>query len=363
MKTNKSLNLNINKDDHGLNDYIYTWFSNGVRPSKTNIHGYFKPDTFINYFQNLENITYEEICNFTDVVPSEDVSIINQKSFIKLDEEIYLTFTHLDKEHDDGIISDISIFFSISKEEIVNKIISELSELISNLEEKDEDDEGSNNMFILNLGQNGFELEYFDSNKDFENIEYFFEESILKKTKKLIKTIKKEKKGLTVITGERGCGKTNLMHYMSSKIDKNVVFVPCNLLESSLGNPEFRKFLKINRNSVLVIDDSELFFNQIYSKSTFYTTNLLQLIDGFISDTLNINFIISFNCNLTEVDKTLLDSNNLLDIIEVKKLSLSKIEDLCEHLGQKSKFDKPTKLVDVIKNNTNTVEKNQVGFK
>lgn len=363
MKANKSLNLNINKDDHGLNDYIYTWFNSGIRPSKTNIHSYFKPDTFKNYFQNLENITYEEICNFTDVVLSEDVSIVNQKSFVKLEEEIYLTFTHLDKEHDDGIISDISIFFNISKEEIANKIVSDLSELITSLEEKNEDEDAYNNLFILNFGQNGFELEYFDSNKDFENIEYFYEESVFKKTKKVIKTIKKEKKGLTIITGDRGCGKTSLVQFMSSKIDKNFVFVPCNLLENSLSNPEFRKFLKINRNSVLVIDDAELHFNQIYSKSTFYTNNLLQLIDGFISDSLNINFIILFNCALSDVDKNLLDSNNLVDTLEIKKLSPSKIEDLCEHLGQKSKFDRPTRLIDVIKNNTNTIDKNQVGFK
>ena len=357
MKKN-SLNINIVNDDYAQNDYLYTWSDLNIRPSKTTILGYFKPDPFLKY---LESFDVSQISEFTDVIPNEEVSITNQKNFICLDNDIYLTYTHLDKEHEESIISDVTIFYSLTVKDKIEKFVDSLTKITLFSEETTEQ-EVSKNLSILNFGQNGFELEYFENNKEFEDIEYYYENEVLKSIKKVIKSLKKEKKGLTILCGERGCGKTNLLSYVSSKTDKNFIFIPCNTLESSLVNPDFRKFLKVNKNSVLIIDDAELYFSQMFSKSNLSSLNLLQLIEGIHSDTLNVNIILSLNCDKSEVDKTILESNEIIDIIEVGKLSVSKIEELYQFLDKKCKIKSPTKLVDVIKNKCK-LSVNELGFK
>ena len=358
MKKN-NINLNINNDDNSLNDYIYCWSEFGAKPSKTVVHGYFKPEVFLEY---LDKLSITQISNTVDVIPNEETPIVNENNFVSIDNQVFVSYTHLDRNHTDSIISEVCIFYLTQSIEQVNEMVNSLVDLtIASEETKDE--ELTNNLSLLSINQNGFELEYFELSKDFEDIEYYYEDETLKKVKKLAKNIKKEKKGLSIIAGERGCGKTNLVSYISTKVDKNFIFIPCNLIESSINNSEFRKFLKMNSNSVLIIDDAELYFSQMYSKSTFYTNNLLQLIEGLHSDTLNLNVILSLNCSLVEIDEIIKNCNSVIDIIEVNSLSVSKTNDLCEFLGKKSKFQQPTKQIEVLKNKSNTNKTNELGFR
>lgn len=360
MKKN-NINLNINNDDNSLNDYIYCWSELGSKPSKTVVHGYFKPDVFLDYLEKL-NVT--QISNFVDVLPNEETPIVNENIFLSIENQIYVSYTYLDRNHAESIIGEVCIFYLFESTERVNEIVNSLLDLIIDSEaNKDEKVNSSNNLSMLSLNQNGFELEYFELSKDFEDIDYYYQDEVLKKVKKLTKSIKKEKKGISIVVGERGCGKTNLISYISTKVDKNFIFVPCNLIESSINNPEFIKFLKINRNSVLIIDDSELYYSQLYSKSTFYSTNLLQLVEGLYSSVFDLNVVLGMNCELSEIDETIINSNNILDVIEINKLSVSKINDLCEFLGKKSKFQEPTKLVEVFRNKSNINKTNELGFR
>lgn len=360
MKNNNKFNININKDDHNLNDYLHSWTELGDRPNKTTLHGYFDTEKFLKI---LENKNYVNVNSFCDIAPSDEVSIVNQKNFIVIDGKFFLTFTHFDKNHEESLIGEVSFFFTNNSEPSVEKIIEEILECVVFSENNEEDEVIKNNFFVLNLSQNGFELESLDIKKDFDDIEFYYESDVLKKVKKVIKSVKKEKKGLTIISGDRGCGKTSLINYITTKIDKKFIFIPCNLIENTINNPDFRRFLRQNVNSVLILDDVELYFSQMYSKSTFFTSNLLQLVDGLVSDTLNLNIILGLNCSLSEIDKTLIYSNNLIDNIEIGKLSINKIDDLLEHLGKKSKIKNQLKLIEVLKDQTSKSENNELGFK
>lgn len=360
MKNTNKLNININKDDHNINDYLYVWSELGVRPNKSAFHGYFQPEVFIGYIQELE---FTEISTFVDYIPNSEVSIINQKCFGKIEENIFLSYTHLDKNHEDAMLSEVSFFFDSSKVERVNEILEEISEISIKEDEEIIEETNSENLFMLGLSQNGFDLEYLDRNENFEDIEYYYEEEILKKVKKTIKKIKQEKKGLTIISGERGCGKTNLLSYISSKVKKNCIYIPSNLVETSVSSTDFIKFAKQNiSSSVMLIDDLELYLSKIYSKSNLFTNNLLQIVDGLQSDSLNIHIIVSVNCSISEIDKTLLESNNITEIIEIGKLSESKIEELNDFLGKKNKIKSNLKLSDVLKGGYSKND-TELGFK
>lgn len=348
------MNINIEKDDHNLNDYLIAWSELNSRPNKTTFHGFFEIEKFKNF---LTEINFIEVTNFVDYIPSEETPVINEKHFGSIEYEIYLTFTYLDKNHDDGMVSDISFFYNNNKKQKVEEFLYLLSEISQKEELEIGEEISKENLFILNLSQNGFELESLKTKNDFEDIEYYYEDDVLKKIKKVVKSIKKEVKGLTIISGERGLGKTTLLNFISSKLDKKCIFIPCNLIENSINNYEFRRFLKQNANSVILLDDIELYLSQIYSKSNLFTNNLLQLVDGLQADSLNLNIVISLNCNVSEIDKTVLDSSSILDIIEVKKLSNEKFEELSDYLG-KNKSVKSN--ISPLKNNKGKAE---LGFK
>jgi ABC-type cobalamin/Fe3+-siderophores transport system ATPase subunit len=358
MVSINKINFNISGDDENLNDYLYSWSELAARPNKVSIHGFFDSEKFIKYIESLESV---QIYSHRDIIPNEDVSIINEKYFINISNDIFLSYTHLDKIHDESYVSDVVIFYNNGSKEKSDTIVNDISEFT--IQHGDDVEIESSKIHILNLGVNGFEMERFDITRNFEDVEFYYEDNTLKKVKKVIKRINKENVGLTIFFGERGCGKTTLLSYISSKLDKNVIFIPCNLIENSINNFEFRRFLKQNPNSVIILDDVELYFNQIYSKSTFFTNNLLQLVDGFYANDLKVNIILSLNCSLSEIDRNIFDSNSLLDTIEVGKLSTKKVNELCEYLDKKNKIDGDLKLVEVIKKPIHRSTSVELGFK
>lgn len=359
MKNSNKININIEKEDNNLNDYLYVWSELNCRPNKSTFHGFFQPDKFLNF---LDGLNFNQISFFSDFIQNEETPIINQKIFGTIEENIFLSFTHLDKNHEDSMISDVYLIYEAQKNIRVEEILQELSE-ISMKEEEEIEVESKEKLFILGLSQNGFELDYLTNKKDFEDIEYFYQEDVLKKVKKTIKKINKEKKGLTIISGERGVGKTNLLSFISTKVEKKCLYIPSNLIESSISSPEFKNILKQNlTNSILIIDDAELYLSQIYSKSNLLINNLLQLVDGIQSDSLNLNIVLSLNCEVTEIDKTIIESNNIVEIIEVGKLSEIKVEELTEYLGKKNKIKSSSNLREVLRGKPEN-NKSELGFK
>jgi hypothetical protein len=112
-----------------------------------------------------------------------------------------------------------------------------------------------------------------------------------------------------------------------------------------------------------VLDDSELYFGELYSKSNIFTNNLLQLVDGFQSDGLDLNIITVLNVdNIDDVDHILFDCNNLIDIVEIGKLEKEKAQELNRFLGNKLKIKEDIKLVDVLKKRSFKTDTGEIGF-
>jgi hypothetical protein len=131
----------------------------------------------------------------------------------------------------------------------------------------------------------------------------------------------------------------------------------------SINNPEFRIFIKKHPNSVVILDDCEIYFSDLYSKSNIFTNNLLQIIDGLDSDQLNINLLLVLNCDKEQdIDPHLLDSNNLLSILEVDYLEKNKVVELSKFLGKNKKVRESVKLVNVLKNKIRNISDSEIGF-
>lgn len=352
--TKSQLNINVNKDDDSINDYLYCWNKFDSRPHRVKLHASYDYGKFSEFISKFESDS-----KFTEIIPASDEYIINEKSLIKFTDGIFISLTHYDKEMEDSIVGDVEIFYKKGEETTVEEIVNTLSDF-----ELDFSEENSiQRINTINISQSGLDIESFELLKsDYENIDLYFNDDVLKKTDKLTKIIKKTQKGLSIIWGERGNGKTTLVNWIASNLDKVVIFVPSTLVEMTINNPDFRTILKRYKNCVLIIDDSEIYLSDIYSKSNIFTNNLLQLIDGFQSDAFNLNVILVCNCHISDIDTDISDSNNFLDAIEVSPLSKEKASELVKTTDRKIKVKSSMKVVDVLKKRSVSSNEIQMGF-
>lgn len=354
IKTN--LNININKDDSDLNDFLYCWSKFGSRPNKVIIYNSYLKDAFSEVISEY----IEEKNVFTEVIPSDTSIILNDKMLVKLNENLYLSYLVIDRTNENSVIHDITFFFSNYEEGLnnINEIIEKLDDCIFDIDI----DIPYGKINTITLTQNGLDIENINFSGLDDEVDYYYTRDTLKEVDKLVKSIKKSNKGLSILHGPRGTGKTSIINYLSEKIDKSMIFVPSNMIDITFNNPEFKTFLKKHKNSILVIDDCEMMFNQIFTKSNLFVNNLLQLVDSPLADSLNINILMIFNTDDTlEIDESLMDCNNLIGMVEFDMLDVDTSNELAKHINSKKKYQNKTKLIDIIKKR-HTVSQKKVGL-
>ena len=114
------LNINVNRDDHQLNDYLYCWSELGERPNKLTLYSHYESTQFLEYVSKLRS-GYNGL--FTEVVPTGQDYIVNEKSLIKLKSDIFLAFNQYDKLTDESIIGEVSLIYKNSAADEINKIL------------------------------------------------------------------------------------------------------------------------------------------------------------------------------------------------------------------------------------------------
>ena len=339
------VNLNIDKDDYHLNDYLICWEKFGHRPNKILIHNTYSGKLFD---EVISKYTLEKNV-FTEVIPDTEELIINDKLFIKIDEDCYLSYIVGDRLSESSFIDSISFYYANGYEK-VQDFIDELNDCVLDYEDDD-----SNKLNTIGLSINGLEIEPISLyNIDLDNVDNYYNTETFRRVEKAVKQIKKADKGLTVFYGERGSGKTSIINYISSKLDRIVIFIPNNMIDHTINNPEFRKFIKKYDKPVLVLDDCEIAFTENYGRSNMFTSNLLQMVDGFLSDSINCNIVTIFNIDdEEEIDPSLLECNNLIDVIEFEMLTDEESNLLAKHIQSNKKYKNKTKLIDIIKKRSN----------
>ena len=329
--------IKYNSEDSDLNDFIYCSEVIGERPSKLVISANFKTKEFTELFKEVKYLN-------TLTEASEDVEgfLINEKNLVQLKDNVFMSFTHMDKLME-GLITNIIIYYKTDSYSDIETFISDLQ----NITFKPEIDEIK--ITCASLTPNGLDLEPMELMlADYDNVESFINDDTFKSINKLSKKINKSEKGLSIIYGKRGSGKTTILNWIASKSNKSVIFIPLSTIDATINNPNFKSFLMKNDGSLLIIDDCEIFNSEIKSNIVF--ANILQMIDGFNSDDLMVNVLLSFNLETEEeIDADLLECNNLVNIIKFDSLKKSKANKLCKQLGIDYKVSEPILLNDLIK--------------
>lgn len=329
-----NLNLNINDND---NDYLLIYDMFGKSPNRIVINGTFETTEFIKIIDGCEIISKTIEINSS----SNDVNI-NEKRLVSISDTIICSYFIVNKDSDEEMIRDISLLYKdILDEDNVNLIIQKLIE-ISYIE-----DEGKFN--IISINSNLLTISPISIQLDSIELDEYYNDKVVKDSKNFIKSIKESNIGLSILCGEKGVGKTSLLKHICSKIDKKCIFIPLNMVDLTINNPEFINVIINNlQDSILIIDDCETL-----SKYSHFINNILQLVDGFISESLNINIILLYNSSIDDINEYLLESNSILNIIEIDKLNRKKATNLSTKFGNNQKYKSSMSIGDVIYNKKN----------
>lgn len=143
---------------------------------------------------------------------------------------------------------------------------------------------------------------------------------------------KKKDKGLVLLHGEPGTGKTSYIRYLIAQLRKPVIFMPPNMA-GHVASPDLLDLLIEHPDSVLVIEDAEQIVTSREIDGNSPVSGLLNLCDGLLSDCLRIQVICSFNTGLSRIDPALLRRGRLIARYEFGKLNVGKAEALARKLG------------------------------
>ena len=156
----------------------------------------------------------------------------------------------------------------------------------------------------------------------------------------------KGEKGIVLLHGLPGTGKTTYLRYLVGKLDKRVLFMSPSIA-GSLTNPEFIELLLDNPNCILIIEDAENIIMDRKFNSNSAVANLLNIGDGLLSDCLSVQIICTFNSSLAYIDSALKRKGRLIAEYEFEKLSITKAQALSDHLQLKIHVQEPMTLAEL----------------
>jgi len=226
------------------------------------------------------------------------------------------------------------------------KDFNEVTEQFSGLAKKRREKE--NNIALVIQTNRGYDTTTFELPKQKLDIELGYGKSFKPIHEKIIHKLNEPKsKGLVLLHGTPGTGKTHYLKYLASKIkNKRVLFIPP-FLADFITSPEMTPFLIQNAGSVLFIEDAERVITDRQNGGGNGVSNILNITDGILSDILNIQIVATFNMDKAKIDEALLRKGRLIAEHKFEALPIEDSQALVNHLGYEYTVTKPMTLTEI----------------
>ena len=206
----------------------------------------------------------------------------------------------------------------------------------------------SNNIALVIQTPRGYDTTTFELPEQKLDIELGYGKAFKPVHEKIIHTLnQKNGKGLVLLHGTPGTGKTHYLKYIASKIkDKRVLFIPP-FLADFITSPEMTPFLIQNSNSILFIEDAERVITDRNNGGANGVSNILNITDGILSDILKIQIVATFNMDKAKIDSALLRKGRLIAEHKFDALPIDDANNLLKHLGKDYVATKPMTLTEI----------------
>ena len=244
----------------------------------------------------------------------------------------------------------------------------EFEKVIGMLERQETEKKNNINLIVGTPGE-GYTLREFTTKLPSKEIdlELNYGKEFVKKHETIIERLNQQNgSGLVVLNGKPGTGKTTYIKYLTTQIEKRIIFVPPSMAESLTG-PNLLPFLMENKNSILIIEDAEKVIGCRESSETNNSvSNILNMTDGILGDCLSLQVIATLNTPREKIDKALLRKGRLIAEHEFKELPEENVKRLFEKLKVKKDVTKPLTLTEIYNHDEDdqvTEPKKYIGFK
>jgi len=231
----------------------------------------------------------------------------------------------------------------------VDLFIDEVVKKLSHFKERTKRQPLEINLVVSNNGK--LSLKTMEIKRTRLDIDLYYEDDF-KETDMLIRKRlnRKKDKGIVLLHGIPGSGKTTYLRYLIGKTRKRILFLSPAVADN-LTSPNFIELLMSNPNTILVIEDAESVIMDRRQHTGSSVSNLLNISDGLLADCLNIQLICTFNSALSLVDSALMRKGRLIAKYEFGKLGIAKAQRLSKHLGFDTHIDKPMTIAEIANPN------------
>lgn len=215
-----------------------------------------------------------------------------------------------------------------------------LAELLSKNKSKyktAQKDRKDKTFYTISSSPHGFELEDLNIKTEHTDDMVFdnYNDDFVEADNVIQDSIDSGKKGLILLHGIPGSGKTSyIKHLITGSSKRKIVYVPTHLT-AAIASPNFISFVKSElSNSVLVIEDAEqvLLSRESGESHKEAVSNILNMTDGILADALNILIICTFNTDMENLDSALLRKGRLLLQYKFDELNKEKADLLTQKL-------------------------------
>lgn len=185
-----------------------------------------------------------------------------------------------------------------------------------------------NVFYTISQSSHGFSLEEMKIPTTYnpEHVKWHYNDDFMPVHETIIQYIDEDRKGLILLHGLPGAGKTSYIEQLISKgSTRKLVYIPPHLA-SSIASPSFISFVREELKScVLVIEDAEeiLKDREGHADAT-AVSNLLNISDGILGKALNILIIATFNMDRQFIDKALMRKGRLVCEYKFGELTMDK---------------------------------------